>query len=312
MRTSFYEGPIQDGVSRLRALLGLVALLVTVLVCLLLAVIAALLAGLGEQMVAEGTGVSAPDPAPAELLISLLLMPVVFGPGALLAGWAGLGRSPAKLISTRGGFRLRVFTRACVPAAVVALASTAIFGLASGSSFAAPTITLGLAVTLAALLVVVPVQALAEELVFRGVLVQLLVVIFPRWRAGSVPWGLVLAAGVSAVCFAAIHGGTSPALMLATFLGALLWTWLAHRLGGLEAATAAHFVFNFLLFAFPMLGLLPAESDAAAGATALLQVFVTDVAMAAGIWLYLTRLRPRGVRGSGGHSHDVEQAPAHP
>ncbi|MGK5692831.1 CPBP family glutamic-type intramembrane protease [Streptomyces sp. URMC 128] len=92
---------------------------------------------------------------------------------------------------------------------------------------------------LAVLAVLVPVQAAAEEYVFRGWLTQA-VGAFVRS-----PWFAVLP---QAVLFAAAHGwGTSWGFLSLLFFG-LVAGWLTIRTGGLEAGIALHVLNNLLAF----------------------------------------------------------------
>lgn len=84
-----------------------------------------------------------------------------------------------------------------------------------------------------------PLQAVAEEVFFRGYLLQAL---------GSVvanPWfGIV----VSSLIFAALHGRQDPALFVDRLAFGLLAGILVWRTGGLEAGIAAHVTNNVLAY----------------------------------------------------------------
>ncbi len=93
----------------------------------------------------------------------------------------------------------------------------------------------GVSAFLVIILLVTPLQAAAEEVFFRGYLLQ---------AFGSLASGPWLGIGLSALVFAVLHGGQSPAmfsdrLALGLLAGVLVW-----RTGGLEAAIAAHVVSN--------------------------------------------------------------------
>lgn len=84
---------------------------------------------------------------------------------------------------------------------------------------------------------VILLQAGSEEVFFRGWLQPVLV---KAWG----PWGIL----VTAVAFAALHlvGGADSAIsVLNLFLGGLLFGLLAFRYGGIAAAVAAHFTYNW-------------------------------------------------------------------
>ena len=80
-----------------------------------------------------------------------------------------------------------------------------------------------------------PLQAMAEEIFFRGYLLQALGSLVAR------PWFGVV---VSAVLFALLHGLQNPALFADRLAFGLLAGLLVWRTGGLEAGIAAHVVNN--------------------------------------------------------------------
>jgi uncharacterized protein len=89
-----------------------------------------------------------------------------------------------------------------------------------------------------------PIQAAAEELFFRGYLMQALGSLLRQ------PWfGVVL----SSLIFAYLHGSQNLPLFLDRFVFGLLAALLVWRTGGLEAGIAAHVVNN--VFAFVIAGL---------------------------------------------------------
>ena len=88
---------------------------------------------------------------------------------------------------------------------------------------------------LAVIIFTSPLQAMAEEIFFRGYLLQALGSLLAR------PWFGVVA---SAVVFAALHGGQNAALFVDRLLLGLLAGILVWRTGGLEAAMAAHVINN--------------------------------------------------------------------
>jgi membrane protease YdiL (CAAX protease family) len=90
-------------------------------------------------------------------------------------------------------------------------------------------------VSLGLLLLVVPVQAAAEEYAFRGYLLQAVGAVLRR------PWIPIL---VQAVLFAAIHGWGTPWGFADLVVFGALAGYLTVRTGGLEAAVALHVVNN--------------------------------------------------------------------
>lgn len=84
-----------------------------------------------------------------------------------------------------------------------------------------------------------PIQALAEEVFFRGYLLQALgSLVENKW------FGIV----VSALVFTAFHGSQNPALMAERLAFGLLAAILVTKTGGLEAGIAAHVMNNVIAF----------------------------------------------------------------
>ncbi|MFD5334530.1 CPBP family intramembrane glutamic endopeptidase [Streptomyces hawaiiensis] len=137
---------------------------------------------------------------------------------------------------------------------------------------------------LAVLAVLVPLQAAAEEYVFRGWLTQA-VGAFVRS-----PW---LAVVPQAVLFAAAHGWGTRWGFLGLLVNGLVAGLLTIRTGGLEAAIALHVLNNLLAFgasAAVVGGLSSDETAADAPWSLALAAMVTDLLYAA-IVLWLARRR---------------------
>lgn len=118
------------------------------------------------------------------------------------------------------------------------------------------------------LIVVVPLDAAAQEYVFRGWLLQA-VGAFVR-----TPWPPI---AVQAVLFAAVHGWGTPWGFADLILFGAVLGWLAVRTGGLEAGIALHVVVNLAA-----LGFSAAYGELASGETmadAQWQFFAVDVVL---------------------------------
>ncbi|WOT40608.1 CPBP family intramembrane glutamic endopeptidase [Streptomyces coeruleorubidus] len=154
-------------------------------------------------------------------------------------------RRPAGTLSSVTG-RLRFRWLAwCLLAAllpVTLLALTTVLLPDDGSSSGEPAAWVGVRsflVSLAVLAVFVPVQAAAEEYVFRGWLIQ---------AAGAFlrsPWFAVLP---QAGLFASAHGWGTTWGFIDLLLFGLVAGWLTIRTGGLEATIALHTLNNLLAF----------------------------------------------------------------
>ncbi len=89
-----------------------------------------------------------------------------------------------------------------------------------------------------------PLQAMGEEFLFRGYLLQAFGAMV------RTPWFAIV---TSAVIFAALHGAQNPALFLDRLGFGILAGVLVARTGGLEAAIAAHVVNNIFAFGYAAL-----------------------------------------------------------
>lgn len=129
---------------------------------------------------------------------------------------------------------------ACAGIAVLALN-----GVLALSALAAPAVSLRMQPGFWGFLVVIvltsPLQAAAEEVFFRGYLMQALGSLFAQ------PWvGVVL----SSVVFALFHGVQNGPLFADRLAFGLLAAMLVWRTGGLEAGIAAHVVNNLCAYVF--------------------------------------------------------------
>ena len=185
-------------------------------------------------------------------------------PAAFIAAWLR-GRRPSALWSVERRFRWRIFGIALVPALVA-------FGAELGytlwrSEPAEGAFTAENFGAMCILVALIPLQALSEELVFRGSLVQAV----GQWTRS--PWVAYL---VPAFMFVSVHDyGWRGQLSVATF--ALCGAFLTWATGGLEASLAVHAVANTLAilpdpFHVPVAGLAEAtvgDAVASIGATVL-------------------------------------------
>ena len=95
-------------------------------------------------------------------------------------------------------------------------------------------------ISMVIVLLMVPFQATAEEVVFRGLFLQVL----GSWMKS--PW---LAIGLSSLAFAVMHIYDIWGLLAVGLMG-LVAAWLTWKTGGLEAAIAIHIMNNLIAFAF--------------------------------------------------------------
>lgn len=216
---------------------------------------------------------------PISLVVTLgsvaLMIPAVWL-AMLSTGLTPVGR--AWSVALR--IRWRLLFRTVIPA-FVALAVMNVVGIASELAFAAvigeatpiaetPTIDPTLALWSALIiLLLVPIQATAEELVFRGMFMQTLGAWFGGSRAaGAVgaflrgPWIPIV---VPSIIFGFAHiydiWGWMAVVLLALVAG-----WLSWRTGGLEAAITIHIVNNWIAFGLMVVAVGGETKQTASGA----------------------------------------------
>ncbi len=224
------------------------AVLLVVPLVLLAVAVPAMEAPLDQALTA--TDVS--DPLTMALMLAMIALML---PAALLAVRLLGGRPIGTLSSVDGHLRGRLLVR-CLRLAVLltvpaVLVSAALDGRWTHAAVDGSTLPL-----LALALLVVPLQAAAEEYVFRGLLMQTI----GAWARHPV-WAIVLPVPL----FAVGHDyGTLGTIDVAAF--GLVAGWLTWRTGGLEAAIGLHVAVNGVLFALGSIGLV--ELDAIEGTMA--------------------------------------------
>ena len=177
---------------------------------------------------------------PAGMLAANLAV-AVLGPVTALLVFALHRVGPRWLSSVRPGLR-RGYLLSCAAAAVAVFLAGQVLSwptraAAAGWDSSPVPFLLVIAAT-------TPLQAAAEEVVFRGYLLQAFGSLANRAWVGVV---------LSALVFAGLHGSQNPALFtdrlaLGLIAGVLVW-----RTGGLEAAIAAHAVSNVLTYGIGVL-----------------------------------------------------------
>lgn len=169
-------------------------------------------------------------------------------------------RRPGSLISVTGRMRWGWLARCVLVAAVPVTAGAALLLalMGEGPAEAPITVDYGTAEVLAAALLVivllVPLQSVAEEMTLRGMVMQLVGSLGSPHddsafsRVLRSPWPAVLAGGT---LFAALYAATHPGDLWNTAALAVLglgMAWVTWRTGGLEAAIGLHVVNSFVQF----------------------------------------------------------------
>ncbi|MFH8493728.1 lysostaphin resistance A-like protein [Streptomyces coeruleorubidus] len=215
-----------------------------------------------------------------DLTFIAIALPVI-----LLAVWWPGRRPPGTLSSVAGRLRWRWLVR-CLLAAVLpvtVLAVSAVLLPDNGGDSGESDVWVGrrsFLTSLVVLAVFVPVQAAAEEYVFRGWLTQAVGAFFRS------PWFAVIP---QAVLFAAAHGWGTKWGFIGLLVFGVVCGWLTIRTGGLEAAVALHALNNLLAFGVAAAFVDGLSSDETAADSpwqlALVDVATTLIYAALVLWL---------------------------
>ncbi|MER6952051.1 type II CAAX endopeptidase family protein [Nonomuraea sp. NPDC000554] len=154
--------------------------------------------------------------------------------------WAIYGERPRRLSSTEGGFRWRVLGRAAVFIVPMCVAHLVVL------QFLMPVGAIELTMTTISLsvvaLITVPLQSAGEEYLFRGLIFR---AIGARFRRPAI--AMIVAAAITALQFAAIHGSADGWTLAYYTLAGACFAVMVQATGGLEVAVLVHAVNNTLL-----------------------------------------------------------------
>ncbi len=179
---------------------------------------------------------------PLSLLVSLAAV-AIWTPCILLAMWVAGIRPVGRIHSVALHLRWRWMLACIIPAlsatAVMILIGAVIIPALMGEPLLAPSTDPGVfALVAVVILVMVPLQAAAEEYVFRGLLMQAL----GAW------FGLrVIAIVLPTLVFALLHNYDVWGILDVAIFG-ITAAWITWRTGGLESAIVLHAVNNVVLF----------------------------------------------------------------
>lgn len=247
-RTSWWVTPIAGCVS----IALYVALMLTLMVTMIIIAIEvpALNAVLSPIFTVEHDSFNLDQPA---LTLALLIPLVLLIPPTFWGSRIVQGRGTGYLLSVTGRLRWSWFVRTLGLAFALFAAYFAIalaIGWFTGERLAFDASHPGIPLMIAITLVCVPLQAAAEELVFRGYLMQLI----GTWLRQP-----AFAILLPVPLFVFGHGyDVWGSLDVAVF--AVVAGWLSWRTGGLEAAMSMHIANNVLLFAMAAFSLVDANA----------------------------------------------------
>lgn len=174
-------------------------------------------------------------------MIYLMASLIILIPCVIVATIVGLRVRPGFLFSVAGRIRWR-WLLTCVAICLVVQVPVIVGSAVLFEDVAwHPAKTLVLSLVLA--LVLSPLQSAAEEVTFRGYLLQLVGAWIPNRVAA-----FVVATVLSAVVFSMAHGSLDPGVLATLAAMAAFNCYLTQRTGGLEAAIAQHAGNNTVIF----------------------------------------------------------------
>lgn len=141
----------------------------------------------------------------------------------------------------------------------------------------------------------VPFQAAAEELIFRGLM--------PRAISSWIPsarWGMIVGVVVSTCAFASAHFAADPWLVVYYLAFGFSMAWLTHVTGGLEAPIVMHAVNNTVMFALTALtGQMDSSFDRQVGVGGpFMLVAIIGYPLMAGALVLLAKMRKLPAEGA--------------
>lgn len=244
-----------------RPVVGAIGLLLAVFVVASLVLLPLLAIAVYVESAIDGTDFSAAMNQAVGLKTitpaSMLWLNLTLGSGTLvvfaLLRWLHHLR-PRWATSVLPGMRWKFFL-ACLPISVVALLLNVVLASLLPIDDTGETVGsvnhLGgqaLAFTLVIVLTT-PLQAMGEEYVFRGYLLQAVGSMFKRWTSVASAASLL----ATALLFAAFHGTQNFPLFFDRFAFGVLAAYLVVKVGGLEGGIALHVVNNFFAYGFALL-----------------------------------------------------------
>lgn len=198
--------------------------------------------------IGEGVAFDLTEPLVVAVLLGSIALML---PAYVLASLVVNGRGLGLISSVAGRLRWRWMLACAGVAAALALVLTGVSlllpaeELDAGSGVVAPADNPSFWATLVVILLIVPLQAAAEEYVFRGYLMQAI----GRWLRHPA-FAILLPVPLFVLGHLYDPLGQASVAVFAIVAG-----WLTWRTGGLEAAVALHVVNNLLAFGLGVLGL---------------------------------------------------------
>ena len=187
-----------------------------------------------------GKGIEGLNSAIPIIFTDLLIF--MFVPGLYLASKIVKDRPFSSYASSRGGWNFKLYLKALIIPVILYLFYQGIEIAVTGANGGTSQVSI---LFLIVLFITVPLQSIAEEFLFRGILLQTL----GSWF--KIP---VLAIVIQAIIFAMAHGYNSFGFFETLVMG-LICGFFAWKTNGIEVSSAIHTANNFCVGFFVMLGL---------------------------------------------------------
>lgn len=204
---------------------------------------AAIVGGVGTALALASTADGSPPPVVGILQVGVIGLWVAI---VWLVACTLFGMRFGDLVSWRSRVRWRLLGISTAISVLGLGAYTLALAAINGSSLVPLTGAIWLAVLVA--LILVPIQAAAEELLFRAFVPQ---IILAKTGVNAVKYGVV--AVISSVVFASLHGAGSIGGLIMFALFGVVFATLVYFTAGVEAAIALHAVNNLLVIVGGML-----------------------------------------------------------
>ncbi|MDO5502009.1 MAG: CPBP family intramembrane metalloprotease [Actinomycetia bacterium] len=236
-------------------------------------VVALSVAGIAAATNLEGE--SASTPSPVMQVVQLTVPIATWWIIVLLVARFLFSMRFGDLISYRPGVRWGLLTKSLL-LGVIAFALLAVAQMVLGEqsmSMSGPVVT-----ALVLMLLLVPLQASAEELVFRGFVLQ--TVLGKIGFSTGKFWVISL---VMASAFAALHAASQPTVLITYVLFSAIFALLAWKTAGIEAAIGVHVANNLVSVGAGLLrgeNLVGEQSDVSAGLLPLVVQLALGLAVA--------------------------------
>ncbi|MCU1557973.1 MAG: family intrarane metalloprotease protein [Microbacteriaceae bacterium] len=259
-------------------------LVLTIVLVVIFAILALAVPAIGTEFMKLVTTGTIDNSSPVILAFSLASIAIIL-PSIWLARLI-MGPRPVGLLSSVAGrLRWKWMLRLLVPVAIAYGASTllsaVVLPLVLGEPLTAPVVRSDTWIVVAVAVLLVPLQATAEEFFFRGYLMQA----FGGWLRHP-----LFAILLPIPFFTFGHDYDLWGLADVTVFGVTA-AWLVWRTGGLEAAIVAHVVNNTVIFVLGGFGLVNVDSKTGSWG----EVLVSVLTLALYSWLVLLAARRFGI-----------------